>query len=50
MSHAKLTENDVPRIRTLAKLGVNNTQLAKQFGVSRETIREVVNGKTWAWL
>ncbi len=48
--HAKLTESDIPRIRTLAKLGTNNTQLAKRFGVSRKAIAQVVSGKTWAWL
>jgi hypothetical protein len=48
--HAKLTESDIPRIRTLAKLGTNNTQLAKQFGVRRETIRSLLQGKSWGWL
>jgi hypothetical protein len=48
--HAKLTESDIPRIRTLAKLGTNNTKLAQQFGVSRRTIGMIVIGKTWAWL
>jgi hypothetical protein len=47
---SKLTEGDIPRIRALAKDGMNNTQIAKRFNVRRETISAVTRGKTWAWL
>jgi hypothetical protein len=50
LPHTKLKEADIPRIRTLAKLGTNNTQLAKRFGVTRKAISHLVNRKTWTWL
>ncbi len=44
---AKLTPQDVLAIRR-SKLGC--TQLARQFGVGRETIRLIKARRIWAWL
>jgi hypothetical protein len=44
---SKLTAEDVHAIRgSLLK----NTELAKAYGVARETIRDVRSGKRWGWL
>jgi hypothetical protein len=47
---AKLTEDSVRQIRMLSAAGVSRIDLANTYGVSRATIRNVLNGKTWAWL
>lgn len=45
---AILTANRVIEIRDLYKKGeVTQLQVAKQFGVSRPTISEIINRKTW---
>lgn len=45
---AKLTEGDVIQIRALYKSGNHSvTQLAKAYGISGETARQVVNRKSW---
>jgi hypothetical protein len=43
----KLTEEQVPQIRALAAGGMNNAAIAKQFGVQRTTIRDIVHRRTW---
>jgi hypothetical protein len=48
--HAKLTDEDIPRIRTLAKLGMTSPKIAEQYGVIPRTIRNILNRETWAWL
>ena len=46
-STAKLTEKQVREIRNLAERGYLREQLALQYGVSKLTIRDIVNRKTW---
>lgn len=48
---AKLTEADVHEIRRLrAQTDMTHKQIATQFGVARESVRDIENGKRWAWL
>jgi DNA-binding NarL/FixJ family response regulator len=44
---AKLTESDIPVIRTLLASGVSGYRISKQFKVSEQTIRFIKQGKTW---
>lgn len=45
---AKLTSNDVLKIRQLHKEGVTNSELYKAYPqVSKVSIRDIINGKTW---
>lgn len=44
---AKLKERDVLRARYLRENGYSYYQLAKMYGVGRETIRQAVIGITW---
>lgn len=44
---AKLTEEDVRKMRRLYKAGVRPTTLAMIYGVTRENVHCVVSGKTW---
>ncbi len=47
-SNAKLHEDDVIALRAeYAKGQCSQYTLAKDFGVSRSTIQNVINGKTW---
>lgn len=49
--NAKLTEAQVVEIKRHVLAGdVSYTDLAKRYGVSREAISAIVNGKCWAWL
>lgn len=43
--NSKLTEEQVISIRLEKR---NNVQIAKDYGVTRECIREIKNGKTWS--
>jgi DNA-binding transcriptional regulator YiaG len=45
--HAKLTDEKVRTIRSLYTCGTSQTRLAKQFGVRKSTIQDVVNNRTW---
>ena len=45
--NAKLRESDVREIRWRAQRGECQTDLAREFDVSRTTIRYIVQGKTW---
>jgi hypothetical protein len=48
---AKLTADQVFMIRFLARAeGLGNAELGRRFGVPRETIRDIVNEKTWRHL
>ena len=47
-SGSKLTELDAANIKMMAKHGYTQTFLAKQFGVSRKLIYNIVTGKAWA--
>lgn len=44
---SKLKEVDIPRIRELARLGYSQRAMAKEFGVARRTICDVLDGKSW---
>lgn len=44
---AKLTESDIPIIRSERARGVPRAELARRFGVSGATIWSVVTGETW---
>lgn len=48
--HAKLTADEVLAIRDLyaSDEAITHTDLAKQYGVTREAIRDVINGRRWA--
>lgn len=47
---AKLTERDVINIRTRAAAGEKQTILAAEYGLTKQTLNEIVLKKTWAWL
>lgn len=44
---AKLSEQDVIEIRRLCESGVRQLELSNKFGVSRECISVIINGKSW---
>ncbi len=44
---ARITENDVSRIRHLYSEGVSQTEIAKQFSVARATIWRIINRHIW---
>lgn len=46
----KLTEDDVREIRRATSAGIQQKVLAERYGVHRDTIRNVMIGRTWAWL
>lgn len=45
---AKLSSEDVAKIRELASRGAYHLDLAEQFGVSRPTITKVINGTAYS--
>lgn len=45
--NAKLTEQDIPRIRELLKTSYSQTEIGKMFGVGQDTISLIKHGKTW---
>ena len=47
---AKLTEDDVGKIRFLISQGHSNTEIAEIFNVSQGNISLIKLGKRWAWL
>jgi hypothetical protein len=47
---AKLTEEDVIAIRARRADGERGSDLAREFGVDRHTIKSIVLGYTWGWL
>lgn len=44
---AKLTEDDVRKIRKLCEEGVPITTLSRTFGVTKQEISLIKNRKTW---
>ena len=46
-STAKLTEDDVRRIRRMASLGMTNLEIAEAFPVNDRSISNIVRHKTW---
>ena len=48
---ARLIKEDVFVIRSVHKfMGLTMTEIGRRYGVPRETIRDVVNRKTWRHL
>jgi hypothetical protein len=47
---AKLKEQDILDILQLSKNGMSQGQIAKRYIVQREAIREILKGRSWAWL
>ena len=43
----KLLEEDIPMIRAELKLGVSQVDIAKQYGVTKQTISRIKRGETW---
>jgi len=46
-NRAKLTAEDVSRVRVLHRSGVPCVKIASQFGINRHTVNAVVRRKTW---
>jgi len=44
---AKLTEQQIRQIRKLSKAGTSSRKIAKSFAVSKTTILQIVNHKSW---
>jgi hypothetical protein len=47
---AKLTEEDVRKIRSLREAGVPNRVIAPQFSISVTAVSNINTGITWGWL
>ncbi|MEV5930933.1 helix-turn-helix domain-containing protein [Streptomyces cellulosae] len=47
---ARLTEDDVRKIRELLADDWTQTAAAKEFGVSPRTVSDIARGRRWAWL
>ncbi|MDG1950134.1 MAG: HNH endonuclease [bacterium] len=45
---AKLTEEDIPGIRSLLAMGASHTYLARIYGVGHTTIGSINTGKAWS--
>jgi len=46
----KLTEDNVKEIRLLLASGIPQRKLAKKYNISRGTIQNIRNKKSWGWL
>jgi len=44
---AKLTESDVPEIKTLVEAGKSHRAIGKMYGVTHAAIGALVRGHTW---
>ncbi len=49
-ANAKLTETQVREIRRRYVPGKNRTKLALEYGVTRQTIRNICRRSSWSWL
>lgn len=47
---AILSEADIPVIRARRKNGESYKDIASTFGINKDTIRCVLNGRSWAWV
>ena len=45
--HAKLTDDDVRKIREMSATGLSNAKVAKVFGIDRSKISRIKNGRAW---
>lgn len=50
LNGAKLTKDDVRRIRIIIKKGVRINTIAQVYGVDRKAISCIKHKHTWAWL
>jgi DNA-binding transcriptional regulator LsrR (DeoR family) len=48
MAYSTLTANDVRRIRTMYKEGMLQKNIARLFGISRESVGLIVQRRRWA--
>ena len=48
MRQAKLTKEQVLEIRS--KVDKSHTELAKEYGMSRQQIDRIINGTRWTWI
>ena len=47
---ARLTEDDVRKIRRMKDMGLSQREIGERFGVHAETIGDILRGATWSWL
>lgn len=47
---AKLTERDVLSIRQRLKIGHSRMKIAKEFGITRQTVGDIARKRRWGWL
>lgn len=47
-ANAKLSADDVRRMRALRRSGIGNRAIAAQFGISENAARNAISGKTWS--
>ena len=47
---AKLTEEEVLKIREFKESGETQRNIAKIFDISEGSVSQIVNRKNWAWL
>jgi len=50
MPAARLSEEKVRQIRRRAGDGENQSDLGREYRVTRSCINDVVRGKTWTWV
>lgn len=48
--HGKFTEEDIKYIRMLNKQGKSQYQIASIYNVTRSTIQQILEGKTYHWV
>ena len=48
--NSKLNKNNVLKIKNMLNNGVTHLKISKKFGVSRSTITNINNDKTWEWI
>lgn len=48
--NGKLYEYDVRQIKAAIAMGERKSDLAREYGVSRQLIDKIANGQKWGWL
>ena len=46
-SQAKLTADDARRIKELSAVGMGDTAISRETGISRSAVKDVTKGRTW---
>lgn len=46
----KLTENDVRQIKLLLTTGIPQRKIAEKYNISRGTVQNIKNKRSWSWL